>query len=392
MAESSRDSGHSAPTAIEVWTSPTTSRAAIPKLDETSWVAAATMLFLGLGIVFRIVRYAQNLPLWADECFLAVNFIKRGYLQLLEPLENGQIAPLLYLWIERLVLDLAGFSEATLRLFPLLCGIASLVLIWRLARSAFPSQPLSVLLAVGILAVSVHPIRHAAEAKPYASDLLVALLLLLPALEWLREPRQVRWLWALFAVTPLGISLSYPAAFVAGGVALGLLPRITRSRSLPAWISYGCFCLALLLSFTALQLTLVAAQRAGAIEGLRRYWAASFPPLDSFPALCSWLISAHTGRCFAYPGGGSAGASTLTLVAFVIGAVALARQGNQAMVACLAMPFALALLAAALRLYPYGGEARLMQYVAPSICLLSGHGAAFMVLRLHSPKLRRMAL
>ena len=63
-----------------------------------------------------------------------VNFIRRGYLDLLRPLDNGQIAPLLYLWAERFVLDLAGFSEWSLRLFALLCGLCSLVLIWRFAR------------------------------------------------------------------------------------------------------------------------------------------------------------------------------------------------------------------------------------------------------------------
>ena len=37
------------------------------------------------------------------------------------------------------------------------------------------------LLAVAIFAVSVHPIHHAADVKPYASDLLMALALLTPA-------------------------------------------------------------------------------------------------------------------------------------------------------------------------------------------------------------------
>src|SRR4051812_37786872 len=80
-----------------------------------SGVSRAIAAFLLLGCALRIIRYAQNLPLWSDECFLAVNFIKRGYLDLLRPLDNGQIAPFLYLWVERLVLDLAGFSEWSLR-------------------------------------------------------------------------------------------------------------------------------------------------------------------------------------------------------------------------------------------------------------------------------------
>src|SRR5271157_4658777 len=47
----------------------------------------AIAAFLVLGCVFRIIRYAQNFPLWSDECFLSVNFIDRGYRELLEPLD-----------------------------------------------------------------------------------------------------------------------------------------------------------------------------------------------------------------------------------------------------------------------------------------------------------------
>src|SRR5437868_288286 len=78
---------------------------------EPPWLPAAVVLFLALGCGFRIIRSAQNLPLWSDECFLAVNFIRRGYWELLQPLDNGQIAPLLFLWIQRFTIDLVGFSE-----------------------------------------------------------------------------------------------------------------------------------------------------------------------------------------------------------------------------------------------------------------------------------------
>ena len=54
----------------------------------------------------------------------------------------------------------------------------------------------------------------------------------------------------------------------------------------------------------------------------------------------------------------------------------LARRGQGAIVACLIAPFGLAFLAAAMGRYPYGSEARLMQFAAPGICLLAGQGAA----------------
>lgn len=352
----------------------------------------AIALFLVLGCVFRIIRYAQNLPLWSDECFLSVNFIDRGYRELLEPLDNGQIAPPLFLWAQRYFIDLGGFSEWSLRFFPLVCGLASVFLFWHLARRVFGSDSIPLLLAVGIFAVSVHPIRHASEAKPYASDLLVAILLLVLAAEWLRKPQQVRWMWALVAAVPLSLSLSNAAVFVAGGIGLGLVYPVWKHGNRRNLVAFCTFGIALIVSFTMLYLLVTHGQSARAIDGLRLYWSASFPPLTDHTLLTGWLISAHTGSGFAYPGGGSRGGSTATSLAFLIGAVALARRGHAAMVACLLAPFALAFVAASLHRYPYGFEARLMQFIAPSICLLSGQGAAIVLSWVRAPKLRRNLL
>jgi len=352
----------------------------------------AIAAFLVLGCVFRIIRYAQNLPLWSDECFLSVNFIDRRYRELLEPLDNGQIAPPLFLWAQRFIIDLGGFSEWSLRFFPLVCGLASVFLFWHLARRVFGNDLIPLLLAVGIFAVSVHPIRHASEAKPYASDLLVAILLLVLAAEWLRRPQQVRWMWALAGAVPLCLSLSNAAVFVAGGVGLGLVYPVWKHGSRQNLVAFSTFGIALIVSFTMLYLLVTHGQSARAIDGLRRYWSASFPPLTDFPRLTGWLISAHTGSGFAYPGGGSRGGSTATSLAFLIGVVGMTRRGHGAMVTCLLAPFALAFLAASLHRYPYGSEARLMQFVAPSICLLSGQGAAIVLGWVRPPTLRRKLL
>jgi hypothetical protein len=367
-------------------------QAAAPPPLAPRWFLLAIIAFLILGCILRIFRYAQNLPLWSDECFLAVNFIKRGYLELLQPLDNGQIAPLLYLWAERLVIDLAGFSEWTLRLFPLLCGLSSLFLFGRLAKHCFDVDRLATLLAVGILAVSVHPIRHAAEAKPYAADLLVAVVLLIPAARWLRGRESSVWLWALVGLAPLAQFLSNPAVFVAGGIGIGLIVpawRTGRWRPLLAVFGLG---LSTVIGFGATYALYGHAQGASAIDGLREYWAGSFPPLRDPARLAGWLLSVHTGSAFAYPGGGSRGASTATFLAFLLGAVVMVRRGHGAMLACLTVPFGLAFLAAAVGRYPYGTEARLMQFAAPSICLLSGLGAAAAIDGIRKARLRRAGL
>ena len=60
-----------------------------------------------------------------------------------------------------------GYSEPTLRLFPTVCSVLSLPLLWPRCRSVSAGTPK--LLAVAVLAVSFYPIRHGAEIKPYAS-------------------------------------------------------------------------------------------------------------------------------------------------------------------------------------------------------------------------------
>ena len=350
------------------------------------------LFFVVLGIVFRVIRYAQNLPLWSDECLLSVNFIDRGYGDLLGPLVNGQIAPILFLWLQRLVLDVWGFSEWTLRLFPLVCGIGSVLVFWRLARRIFGSDEVALMLAVGIFTVSVHPIRHAAEAKPYATDLLVALVLLVPAVEWLRQPLQVGWLWGLAVISPMALAFSNPAAFVAGGIGIGLLRPVWKSPHKLVRLAFATFALTLLISFLSLHCLLGPDQWARRMPGLRRYWASSFPPLRDPMRLAIWLISAHTGSAFAYPGGGARGGSAATFVACLIGVAAMLRRGDRSILTCLTVPMGLALIAASMHLYPYGSEARLMQFAAPSICVLSGLGTAAVLARVQGPRLRRNSL
>ena len=150
------------------WTKPR--RVTAPHLERATWA------FVGLGVLLRIARYAMDYPLWWDEAFVAVNFIRRDYLDLLRPLDYGQVCPILFLWAELTLVKLLGFSEWSLRLFPLACGIASVVLFRHVASRVVRGVPL--LLAVAIFAVAYHPIRHAADVKPYASDLLAALALL----------------------------------------------------------------------------------------------------------------------------------------------------------------------------------------------------------------------
>jgi hypothetical protein len=367
---------------------------AVGPIDESDaswsapWVGQATWAFVALGIWLRISRTLLNFPLWGDESMLASNLIDRGYLDLTRPLSNNQVCPILFLWIERAVVDLLGFSELTLRLFPMLCGIAGVLLFRHLATRLMSGIP--ALLAMAVFAVSWWPIRYCGEVKPYATDFLVSLALLATAVEWWRSGGRDGWLWALAVLGPLALALSYPAAFVSGGVGLALLPSVARARRTSAWAAYLCYLLGLAATFVALLsfYTPSAASRSFFLE----YWARAFPPLDSPVCLTAWLVATHTGYMFAYPEGGERGASTLTALCFASAVVVLWRRGRRTVLAMALAPFALGFVAATLRRYPYGMSNRTMQYLAPAICLLAGLGAASLLALIRAPKHRNRVL
>jgi hypothetical protein len=352
------------------------------------WVARATLGFVALGVTIRVVRYLLNFPLWCDETMLAANFLDRGFADLLRPLEYRQVSPLLFRFAMLGSVRAFGFSEMSLRLIPFVCGLGSVLLFRHVAGRILKGVPL--LLAVAIFAVSAWPLRYAAEVKPYASDLLITLAMLAAAIEWRRDPAKVGWLWALAAGAPLAVGFSFPAVLVAAGIGLVLLPAVARSGRWDVRIAYVLFGLGAVATFLALQGFYKTSPQDQ--EYFYHEWDDAFPPLRNPLAFAAWFLRMNTGFAFAYPVGGANGLSGLTFALFVAGAVALWRGRRRAALGLALMPFAMGLVAAAIRRYPYGMNTRTMQYVAPAICLLAGLGLAAALARLASPRLRRDGL
>ena len=171
----------------------------------------------------------MNYPLWWDEAFVAVNFIRRDYLDLLRPLDYGQVCPVLFLWAELAVVKLLGFSEWSLRLFPLACSVASVPLF----RYAAGRVVRGVSLAPG-----GRHLRRVVSPDPPCGRRQA--LCLRPAggrgrpgsaLDWLRRPERVGRLWTLAVIAPVVLGLSHPSVFVVGGVIVGLAPAVVRGRA-----------------------------------------------------------------------------------------------------------------------------------------------------------------
>jgi hypothetical protein len=342
------------------------------------------LILLLLSVAWRLVRWSLQFPIWGDEAYLALNFLDRDYLGLTRPLRCVQVAPLLFLWGELTVYRLLGGGELALRLLPFLAGLATLPLFWQLARLALPAR--GRYLAFGLFAVSYFPIRHSCEIKPYSVDLLVSLVLLIVALTWQRQPRRLRWLVLLAGLAPLALAASYPAVFIAAAIGLVLLPTAWRQGG-KARILFTVYLVLTAVGFLGPYLVAGIGQFESTGGTHNAYWAEWFPPAQPL-ALLWWLLKAHTGNMMAYPIGGPNGASTATFLVCLAGIGRLGWSRRRPLLALLLVPFALTLAAAALHRYPYGGSARIVQYLAPAICLLAGTGVVA-VLRQLRPAARR---
>lgn len=330
------------------------------------------LALIAVNILWRCVRYGLGFPIWGDEAYVAINFFSRDYSQLLKPLDYSQIVPLLFLWMELLIARTLGMSEYALRLIPFLAGLASVWLFWRLLRRTLPRH--FAIASLALFAASYYPVRHAAEIKAYSIDMFVALGLLHLTLN-VRERLDsiTRW-FALCIAMVIGVWLSYPACFVAGGCMVFVGVLALRQRSTKAIVATMVSGASLIASFGTMYLLFGRAQAAdGHWLTELEMWEHTFPKIARPWTLPLWFLDIHTGNLMAYPVGGNHGGSTLTFILACCGAIALWRTQRWLLLLLLS-PLPLMFVAAAMEKYPYGDSARVSQHVAPAVCMLAGVG------------------
>ncbi|MBS0262043.1 MAG: glycosyltransferase family 39 protein, partial [Planctomycetes bacterium] len=301
-----------------------------------------------------------------------------------------------------------GYSEWSLRLFPLLCGVGSLFLFRRLAARLLSGW--SYVLAVACLAVAKAPVGLSCDVKPYSCDLLVASGLLLLTVEWFHRPHETRWLRRLAVALPVGVFFSYPTLFVGAAISLAvcgtLLVRAVRAHRTSAgaglitpeirgnWSGLLAFHLSLAVAAAAV-VWKISRPEAGLVRAfMDECWSSmgGFPPLTEPWKFVLWFVDVHFGeKIFAIPYAAENGGGLVCCGLCVLGAVILYRRGERGLVAvCLAM-FGLTFAASVIHRYPYGGHIRLVQFLMPGVTLAVGAGAAAALECLRYPVGRRVA-
>ena len=314
-----------------------------------------------LGVLIRLLHLVRDPALWHDEAALVLNVVYLDLSGYFGKLLHHEAAPPLFLVVERLTAMVAGDSELALRVPVCVVGCLSLVLFASLARRVLSPWP--AVLAAALFAVSDRLVWHAAEAKPYAVDVLVALVVVwgfLRTRDWPLRFQCLLWL----AVLPVAEWLTFPGCFISGGLLLALLPTAVLAGRLDR-LMYGLLGLAVVGSFVALALGPAKAQQDGAMTGCWVHHFADWSRPAHVP-VWAFVSTLEVLRYALMPLG-----QVLAPVA-VVGAIRLGRRDGRLLILLLA-PLGLALVAALIGKYPYGG-ARVCVFAAPALLLFVSEG------------------
>ncbi len=328
-----------------------------------------TLIAVAVGCVLRLAQYLLNRSLWMDEAYLSLNLVHRSFVGLFSPLDYHQGAPIGFLLLEKLAVRTWGSSEYSLRLFPLLAGIASLIFFYKLSARILP-QP-AVPIAVGLMAISPTMIYYSAEVKQYSTEAAIAVLLY-----WLMIEGS-DWKWGVvqsLSAALLGtivIWLSHSSVFVLAGigitVSISLFLAKNWSRLLRVLSVGTCWVASLAMCY------FVTLRKLSGDNELLSYWKTNFMP---FPPRSVTDLKWFVDSFFEFFGTSAGWKFTgLAGLVFLVGVLVTYRKSRER-VFLLLTPALFTLIASGLHKYPFGG--RLTLFFVPAVLLLMAEGLEFL--------------
>lgn len=181
-------------------------------LKKTADIIGAAVILLGIGI--SIYMDCVDRSFWVDEAMLAYSFSERTVWKLTEaPFAWLQSAPVLYLYLVKLLSLLFGNTEFVLRGFSVFSYAATLGLTWYVAKRLFHVR--YALLCSAFLANMNFMLKYSNMFKQYMSECIWVLLVLLVYYLYKEKKLSVRWVIPLYMIFLWGAN---PACFFIGGV------------------------------------------------------------------------------------------------------------------------------------------------------------------------------
>ncbi len=158
-------------------------------LQTSRIVEMGSIVFIAIGILLGLFNFFYNRSLWVDEAMLSLNIVDRSFLELLEPLDMAQVAPIGFLWVEKGFTLIFGNYDWALRIFPLMAFLASIPLFFDLNLKVTNSRSFA-FIATALFSSSTYLIKYASEVKQYSVDVLVCVAILWAAVHFLQNKKR----------------------------------------------------------------------------------------------------------------------------------------------------------------------------------------------------------
>jgi hypothetical protein len=187
----------------------------------------AIYAIFALAVGMSLAQYLYNRSLNMDEAALALNIINKNFIELLSPMEMGQVAPILFLWIEKLFSLLIPNSEFGLRLFPLISFFFALFFFYKILKQELKS-PVAIIVAFAGFAFLPTCYQYSSEVKQYMTDVMV-----LTAIYWftIKSYQNERQKWLTLGIAGVvAIFLSNVAPIILASVGLYVIYELVREE------------------------------------------------------------------------------------------------------------------------------------------------------------------
>ncbi len=340
-------------------------------LDKINGVSSNIYLsiLMLLSIAIRGRQYLANRSFWLDEAFLANNIKDRDYMQLLQPLDYSQVAPIGFLYIEKLMSNIFGVNELALRLVPFLCSLMATFFLFKLVENLTKKKVEAILTTFAFL-VPISMTYFASELKQYMLDLCAGLVLFYFYFVHIRNKSNNSG--SLFFGIVGAVLIWFSNVVIIVLVALTLVEGISIvKRSNLKSFSY--FLAGLLLwSSSFLLYYIYFIKNHPHTAGMQAYWAHGFMPLkfsDSLIWLQKSFDSIFRNTISYYE------MTIPALFLFIVGIIGVGVQKQKRQILILLVPILMHLLLSALKLYPFSD--RLVLYLVPLFLIFIIEGLVF---------------
>lgn len=327
------------------------------KFFKKYWHVILLGLIVLLGFLLRLKGLLGNSDLWHDECALAWNVKYRNFGDYFGILRFMQMAPPFFMIMVKIITNVFGISNISLRILPFFAGVASIIAFYFLAEKTLKSKTIA-LWAVFLFVINQRLIGYSFEFKQYNFDVFFAIICLLffINLDWEKLKAKKAVLYGvLLSIVPW---LSFTSAFIIAGGIINILFNVVKNKAKNLLFPLSAFLFPLVISCLIYLKIYLVNNYTG--THMVNYWHDSFLNLD--PVFFFSILVSNL-RYFFF----SMQYILLAIILLIAGINIFYKEKSQ-FIRIFSISFALLVILSLLHIYPF--RTRLILFLLPMFLLL----------------------